>query len=356
MTTGDDELTSRAQARVGTVLRGKYRLDRVLGVGGMAVVYKATHRNQAEFAVKMLHPELCIRDDMRARFLREGYAANSVKHPGAVRVVDDDVAEDGAAFLVMELLDGAGRPLHERHGCACRWPPRSRRWISCSTCSRRRTPRASSTATSSPRTSSSRATDAQGPRLRHRAAAGRRDGRAGRDRHGDAARHAGVHGARAGAREGERDRRADGRLGRRGDALHAAHRAAGARGGERLAADGARGDGAARSLAAVCRTSPSLARVVDRRLAFEKAARWRTPSGCARRFASRGPRPAFRRDGHCSRRSSAAGPGSQRALVPQGLRIRPPERRRLRRWTPGLTLRTSPARRRRSRSSATRPP
>lgn len=72
----------------------------------MAAVYAATHRNQAEFAVKMLHPDLSSREDIRTRFLREGYIANSVKHPGAVRVVDDDVAEDGAAFLVMELLDG----------------------------------------------------------------------------------------------------------------------------------------------------------------------------------------------------------------------------------------------------------
>lgn len=98
----------RAQGQLGKVLRGKYRLDRVIGVGGMAVVFKATHRNQAEFAVKMLHPELSMHDDIRQRFLREGYAANSVRHPGVVLVVDDDVAEDGAAFLVMELLDGIG--------------------------------------------------------------------------------------------------------------------------------------------------------------------------------------------------------------------------------------------------------
>ena len=93
--------------RIGTVLRGKYRLDSVIGTGGMAVVYKATHRNGAELAVKMLHAELSVREDIRSRFLREGYTANAVKHPGAVLVVDDDVAEDGAAFLVMELLDGA---------------------------------------------------------------------------------------------------------------------------------------------------------------------------------------------------------------------------------------------------------
>jgi eukaryotic-like serine/threonine-protein kinase len=104
---GPDGLRCRAEGRVGTVLRGKYRLDSVLGVGGMAVVYKATHRNEAEFAVKMLHPELGMNEDVRNRFLREGKAANSVKHRGVVLVVDDDVAEDGAAFLVMELLHGA---------------------------------------------------------------------------------------------------------------------------------------------------------------------------------------------------------------------------------------------------------
>jgi serine/threonine protein kinase/tetratricopeptide (TPR) repeat protein len=103
----DDELQQLAKRRVGAVLKGKYRLEAVLGLGGMAVVYKATHRNRAQFAIKMLHGELSMREDIRARFLREGYAANSVKHPGAVRVVDDDVAEDGAAFLVMDLLEGA---------------------------------------------------------------------------------------------------------------------------------------------------------------------------------------------------------------------------------------------------------
>ena len=102
---------------LGTVLRGKYRLDRVLGIGGMAVVYAATHRNQKRFAVKVLHTELSMRQDIRARFLREGYAANTVDHPGAVAVLDDDVSEDGAAFLVMELLEGASvEHLWEKHG------------------------------------------------------------------------------------------------------------------------------------------------------------------------------------------------------------------------------------------------
>jgi hypothetical protein len=113
----DTELARRAQVRVGSTLRGKYRIDAVLGVGGMAAVYRATHRNQAEFAIKVLHPELSLSEDLRSRFLREGYAANSVKHPGVVRIVDDDVGEDGAAFLVMELLHGKGvDALWEHHG------------------------------------------------------------------------------------------------------------------------------------------------------------------------------------------------------------------------------------------------
>jgi serine/threonine-protein kinase len=89
-------------------LRGKYRLDAVLGVGGMAVVFAVTHRNGRRFALKMLHAELSVRADLRKRFLREGYIANAVGHTGAVAVLDDDVAEDGSAFLVMELLDGEG--------------------------------------------------------------------------------------------------------------------------------------------------------------------------------------------------------------------------------------------------------
>ena len=44
--------------------------------------------------------------EARRRFLSEGYAANAVKHPGVVSVLDDDVSEDGSAFLVMELLEG----------------------------------------------------------------------------------------------------------------------------------------------------------------------------------------------------------------------------------------------------------
>jgi serine/threonine-protein kinase len=99
-------LVQRAQARIGQVLRGKWRIDRLLGIGGMAAVYEGMHRNGKRGAIKLLHPEISVDADARRRFLQEGYAANRVEHPGVVSVLDDDVTEDGAVFLVMELLDG----------------------------------------------------------------------------------------------------------------------------------------------------------------------------------------------------------------------------------------------------------
>jgi serine/threonine-protein kinase len=118
MAENHDDLHARAAARIGSWIRGKYHLDRLLGVGGMAVVYAATHRNGRTVAIKMLHPEMSLNKDTRTRFLREGHAANAVRHPGAVAVLDDDVADDGAAFLVMELLDGATvEEIWERHDC-----------------------------------------------------------------------------------------------------------------------------------------------------------------------------------------------------------------------------------------------
>lgn len=105
-----------AERRVGATLRDKYRIERVLGVGGMATVYLGVHRNGHKVAVKILHPELSQSASQRERFIREGYVANSIEHPGAVRVLDDDVAEDGCPFLVIELLDGS--TLEERRRLA----------------------------------------------------------------------------------------------------------------------------------------------------------------------------------------------------------------------------------------------
>lgn len=97
---------SEFERRCGTTLCNKYKLEKLLGVGGMAAVYRGVHRNGHKVAVKVLHTALSFNAEIRPRFLREGYAANAVDHPGVVRVTDDDVAEDGAVFLVMELLTG----------------------------------------------------------------------------------------------------------------------------------------------------------------------------------------------------------------------------------------------------------
>ncbi len=101
-----DPVVARAEHRVGTLLAGKWMLDELLGVGGMAAVYAATHRNSKRVAIKLLHPELSSHPGVRERFLREGYAANNVRHPGVATVHDDVVAEDGSAFLVMDLVEG----------------------------------------------------------------------------------------------------------------------------------------------------------------------------------------------------------------------------------------------------------
>jgi eukaryotic-like serine/threonine-protein kinase len=95
-----------AARRVGTVLGGRWTLERVIGVGGMAAVYAARAPDGSLAALKLLHPEMGLRSEVRQRFLREGMAANKVGHPGAVRVLDHATSEGEDTFLVMELLEG----------------------------------------------------------------------------------------------------------------------------------------------------------------------------------------------------------------------------------------------------------
>ncbi|MBL8720514.1 MAG: protein kinase [Myxococcales bacterium] len=103
----DPVIEELSHKRLGRTVKGKWRLDRLIGVGGMAAVYAATHRNGARVALKMLHATISASSTVRARFVREGYLANKVDHQGVVRVLDDDVDDsDGAAFLVMDLIEG----------------------------------------------------------------------------------------------------------------------------------------------------------------------------------------------------------------------------------------------------------
>lgn len=112
---GQDEKT-RARARIGKTIKGKYRLDAMIGIGGMATVYSSTHRNGSRVALKILHSEFARDVGIRDRFLREGYVANRIDHPGRVAVLDDDVTESDEPFLVMELLEGEElQKLWKRH-------------------------------------------------------------------------------------------------------------------------------------------------------------------------------------------------------------------------------------------------
>ncbi|WP_394834946.1 protein kinase [Pendulispora rubella] len=96
----------RALARIGTLVQQKYRIKRLLGTGGMAVVYAATHRNGHRVAIKYLLDHLVHEPDVARLFSREAYVANEVGHAGAVPVLDDDVDEEGCPFLIMPLLEG----------------------------------------------------------------------------------------------------------------------------------------------------------------------------------------------------------------------------------------------------------
>ena len=105
--TGAPDEKARAKARIGRMVNAKWRLDALLGVGGMASVYAATHqRNGSRAALKILHPEFGRDAGIRERFLREGKVANRIEHRGRVAILDDDVTEQDEPFLVMELLEG----------------------------------------------------------------------------------------------------------------------------------------------------------------------------------------------------------------------------------------------------------
>jgi len=100
------DVDREAAQRVGTTLCNKWTLERLLGTGGMAAVYVATHKIGRREAIKILHSDVARDPELRARFEQEAHAVNRFEHPGKVEVRDIDVAEDGSPFLVMELLEG----------------------------------------------------------------------------------------------------------------------------------------------------------------------------------------------------------------------------------------------------------
>jgi len=98
---------AEAPVREGDVLAGKYRIERVLGVGGMGVVVAATHLQlDQRVALKFLLPDAMQDGAVVARFAREARAAAKIQSEHVARVIDVGTLESGSPYMVMEYLQG----------------------------------------------------------------------------------------------------------------------------------------------------------------------------------------------------------------------------------------------------------
>jgi len=96
-----------AGVRPGEILAGKYRVERVLGWGGMGVVVAAHHLElDQRVALKFLSPQALASAEIVARFAREARAAVRIKSEHVARVTDVGQLDNGSPFMVMEYLDG----------------------------------------------------------------------------------------------------------------------------------------------------------------------------------------------------------------------------------------------------------
>ncbi|MCC8100032.1 MAG: Stk1 family PASTA domain-containing Ser/Thr kinase [Clostridiales bacterium] len=107
---------------IGKMLDDRYEILDVLGVGGMAVVYKAKcHRLNRLVAVKMLKPELAEDEEIRSRFHDESQAVAMMSHPNIVNVYDVNQTE-GIEYIVMELIEGITlKQYMKKRGTALNW-------------------------------------------------------------------------------------------------------------------------------------------------------------------------------------------------------------------------------------------
>jgi serine/threonine protein kinase len=103
-----EPVSATSPVNPGDILAGKYRVERVLGAGGMGVVVQATHLELDErVALKFLLPEALENAEAAARFVREARAAVKIKSEHVARVIDVGRLENGAPYMVMEFLEGA---------------------------------------------------------------------------------------------------------------------------------------------------------------------------------------------------------------------------------------------------------
>jgi len=92
---------------LGSVVDGKYRLQGVLGRGGLGTVFRAQHIGSlVHVALKLLHPRFAEKAEYRRALVPEARRAATVTHEHCARLLDVGEAEDGVAYLAMELVEG----------------------------------------------------------------------------------------------------------------------------------------------------------------------------------------------------------------------------------------------------------
>src|SRR5689334_4685521 len=105
--TGAAPTTHLNDARVGTVLAGRYRIDALVDQGAMGRVYAAEHvLMKKRVAIKVLHSELTSVPEFVARFEREAMAAANIGSEHVVAATDFGKLDDGSVFLVLEYVEG----------------------------------------------------------------------------------------------------------------------------------------------------------------------------------------------------------------------------------------------------------
>lgn len=93
--------------QLGSVLDGRYRVDALVGIGGMGSVYRSEHVGIGRpVAIKVLHADFIGNREASSRFQREALASGRLDHPNIVGVSDFGLLADGGCYLVMELLEG----------------------------------------------------------------------------------------------------------------------------------------------------------------------------------------------------------------------------------------------------------
>jgi serine/threonine protein kinase len=96
-----------SDALIGSVVAGRYRVEKLLGSGGMGAVYRAEHVHMKKtVALKVLHKEFIGVNEVVARFEREAIAAARIEHPNVAPARDFGKLDDGSFYLVLEYVDG----------------------------------------------------------------------------------------------------------------------------------------------------------------------------------------------------------------------------------------------------------